>query len=70
MTVPLTRTDRQNIEGCCDKPYDCKWGGIGGCGYEGRKNELITEWKKFPEQVNCDSEIVKLYEISSDEIVQ
>lgn len=37
--APLTKEQRR-IEDCCEKPHDCKWGGIGGCGYEGRKYEL------------------------------
>ena len=37
--APLTKEQRR-IEDCCEKPHDCKWGGIGGCGYDGRKHEL------------------------------
>jgi hypothetical protein len=36
----LTDKERKMISDCCDKPDDCKWGGVGGCGYEGRKHEL------------------------------
>ena len=32
--------DQRHIDACCEKPHDCKWGGLGGCGYEGRKYEL------------------------------
>lgn len=41
----LSEKERQAIEGCCDKPDDCKWGGVGGCGYENRKYELTdAKW--------------------------
>ncbi len=36
--APLTEEQR-HIENCCEKPHDCKWGGLGGCGYAGRKYE-------------------------------
>lgn len=28
--------DQRHIDACCGTPNDCKWGGLGGCGYEGR----------------------------------
>jgi len=34
--APLT-DEQRDIRDCCEKPHDCKWGGLGGCGYEGRK---------------------------------
>ena len=36
--APLTEEQR-HIENCCEKPHDCKWGGLGGWGYAGRKYE-------------------------------
>ena len=36
--APLT-DEQRDIRDCCEKPHDCKWGGLGGCGYEGRNNE-------------------------------
>ena len=36
--APLTEEQR-HIENCCETPHDCKWGGLGGCGYAGRKYE-------------------------------
>lgn len=38
--------EQRFIAGCCDKPDDCKWGGPGGCGYEGRKHELKKDAPK------------------------
>ena len=43
--APLTDEQRA-IRDCCEKPHDCKWGGLGGCGYEGRKYELKQDAAK------------------------
>ena len=36
-TTPAQTDEQRCIEACCERPHDCKWGGTGGCGYEGRK---------------------------------
>ncbi len=36
-------TEQDWIKQCCESPSECKWGGMGGCGYEGRKAELVQQ---------------------------
>ena len=39
MAVKAQLRQAEGDRDCCEKPHDCKWGGLGGCGYEGRNNE-------------------------------